>query len=91
MTSPLGPDSGLFAGTAWHYARYRPGYPQAFVDDLVTGLSLDGTRRLLDLGCGTGQLTIPLAPHVAEAVGMDPSLRCSPRPPNPRDPLGSPT
>lgn len=72
MTSPLGPDSGLFAGTAWHYARYRPGYPQAFVDDLVTGLSLDGTRRLLDLGCGTGQLTIPLAPHVAEAVGMDP-------------------
>src|SRR6185295_17311169 len=72
MTSPLGPDSGLFAGTAWHYARYRPGYPKAFVDDLVTGLSLDGRRRLLDLGCGTGQLTIPLAPHVAEAVGMDP-------------------
>ncbi|ULN32752.1 class I SAM-dependent methyltransferase [Mycolicibacterium smegmatis] len=64
--------NGLFAGTAWHYARYRPGYPQAFFDDLVEHLRLDGTGRLLDLGCGAGQLTLPLAAHVAEAVGLDP-------------------
>jgi ubiquinone/menaquinone biosynthesis C-methylase UbiE len=63
---------GLFAGTAWHYARYRPGYPAALLDDLVQCLGLDGTGRLLDLGCGTGQLTIPLAAYVTEAVGMDP-------------------
>jgi SAM-dependent methyltransferase len=62
----------VFAGTAWHYARYRPGYPQPFLNDLVERFHLDGTQRLLDLGCGTGQLTIPLAVHVAEAVGMDP-------------------
>lgn len=62
----------LFAGTAWHYARYRPGYPHVFIDDLVAQLGLDGTGRLLDLGCGTGQLTLPLARHVAEAVGLDP-------------------
>jgi SAM-dependent methyltransferase len=66
------PDGGLFAGTAWHYARYRPGYPPAFLDDLIRRLGPDGTGRLLDLGCGTGQLTLPLAAHVAEAVGMDP-------------------
>lgn len=65
-------DGGLFAGTAWHYARFRPGYPPAFLNDLVQRLGLDGTGRLLDLGCGTGQLTLPLAAHVAEAVGMDP-------------------
>ncbi|BBY30463.1 class I SAM-dependent methyltransferase [Mycolicibacterium sediminis] len=65
-------ERGLFAGTAWHYARYRPGYPDVFVDDLVARFHLDGTGRLLDLGCGTGQLTIPLARHVAEAVGLDP-------------------
>jgi 2-polyprenyl-3-methyl-5-hydroxy-6-metoxy-1,4-benzoquinol methylase len=59
-------------GTALHYARYRPGYPPAFLDDLIQRLGLDGTGRLLDLGCGTGQLTLPLAAHVAEAVGMDP-------------------
>jgi ubiquinone/menaquinone biosynthesis C-methylase UbiE len=63
---------GLFAGTAWHYAQYRPGYPKLFFDSIVAQFRLDGTGRLLDLGCGTGQLTLPLAEHVAEAVGMDP-------------------
>lgn len=75
MNSPDPPDSsdgGLFAGTAWHYARYRPGYPAAFLDDLVQRLGLHGPGRLLDLGCGTGQLALPLAAHVTEAVGMDP-------------------
>jgi ubiquinone/menaquinone biosynthesis C-methylase UbiE len=70
--SPRRSNSGLFEGTAWHYARYRPGYPQPFFDDLVERFGLDGTGRLLDLGCGTGQLAIPLAAHVAEAVGLDP-------------------
>jgi ubiquinone/menaquinone biosynthesis C-methylase UbiE len=65
-------DEGLFAGTAWYYARYRPAYPRQFLDSLIQRLGLDGTGRLLDLGCGTGQLTLPLAAHVAEAVGMDP-------------------
>jgi SAM-dependent methyltransferase len=73
VTDSLGRSrGGLFTGTAWHYARYRPGYPRMFFDDLVQRLHLDGTGRLLDLGCGTGQLTLPLAEHVAEAVGMDP-------------------
>lgn len=69
---PDGSDGGLFTGTAWHYARYRPGYPAVFLNDLVQRLGLDGTGRLLDLGCGTGQLTLPLAAHVTEAVGIDP-------------------
>lgn len=64
--------SELFAGTAWHYARYRPGYPSEFLDELVRRFHLDGTGRLLDLGCGTGQLTVPLASHVRDAVGVDP-------------------
>ncbi len=73
MTDPLGRSrDSLFSGKAWHYARYRPGYPQILFDDLVQQFHLDGTGRLLDLGCGTGQLTLPLAEHVAETVGMDP-------------------
>ncbi|MFI7642320.1 class I SAM-dependent methyltransferase [Nonomuraea sp. NPDC049400] len=66
------PNQHLFAGTAWYYARYRPGYPQAFFDDLIQRFNLNGTGRLLDLGCGSGQLTIPLARHVTEAIGVDP-------------------
>jgi SAM-dependent methyltransferase len=73
VTDSHGRSNGdLFAGTAWHYARYRPGYPQAFFGDLARQFRLDGTGRLLDLGCGTGQLTLPLAEHFAEAIGMDP-------------------
>ena len=26
---------------------------------------------LLDVGCGPGSLTLPLAPHVAQAIGVD--------------------
>jgi SAM-dependent methyltransferase len=62
----------LFEGTAWHYARFRPGYPEALIAEIVDRFHLDGTGRLLDLGCGTGQLTLRLAGHVDEAVGMDP-------------------
>lgn len=67
------PPPGLFAGTAWHYARYRPGYPQQLFDDILNRLRPDKSGRLLDLGCGTGQLAIPLAPHFAEVVGLDPA------------------
>lgn len=65
-------DGDLFAGTAWHYARYRPGYPEKMFADLIDWFHLDGTRRLLDLGCGTGQMVSGLAAHVSEAVGVDP-------------------
>jgi SAM-dependent methyltransferase len=66
------PAADLFTGTAWWYARYRPPLPPAFVDRLAERCRLDGGGRLLDLGCGTGRLTLPLARHVAEAVGRDP-------------------
>jgi SAM-dependent methyltransferase len=44
-------------------------YPQRLVD----ALPLTGRERLLDVGCGPGSLTHLLAPHVAEAVGVDAS------------------
>jgi SAM-dependent methyltransferase len=62
----------IFKSTAWYYARYRPRYSAAFFDHLVDVFRLDGQGCLLDLGCGTGQLTIPLARHVERAVGLDP-------------------
>ena len=61
----------LFRGTSWYYARFRPAYPRELLDAIVAGAGLDGTGRLLDLGCGPGQLSIPLAPHVAEVVALD--------------------
>ena len=62
----------LFKSTAWYYARYRPGYPRPFLNHIIEKFQCDGTGRLLDLGCGTGQLAIPLASSFDEVVGMDP-------------------
>ncbi|MBO3102801.1 class I SAM-dependent methyltransferase [Cellulomonas fengjieae] len=65
-------DPTLFAGTAAHYAVGRMAYPPALADALRDALSLDGTGRLLDVGCGPGSLTLLLAPLYAAAVGVDP-------------------
>jgi ubiquinone/menaquinone biosynthesis C-methylase UbiE len=66
------PTPDLFVSTAHYYARYRPGYPETFFRHIIARFGLDRTARVLDLGCGTGQLAIPLAPHVMEVIGMDP-------------------
>lgn len=64
-------DESLFAGAASYYARYRAPYPPELIADIVSHFGLDGTGRLLDLGCGPGTLTLPLAPHFAEVVAID--------------------
>jgi SAM-dependent methyltransferase len=64
-------DPTLYAGAASHYARGRVTYPPALADLLGAELGLDGSGRLLDVGCGPGSLTLLLAPLVAEAVGID--------------------
>ncbi len=62
----------LFVSTAPYYARYRAGYPEALFTDLAERFGLDGSKRVLDLGCGTGQIAIPLAPHVRQVIAVDP-------------------
>jgi ubiquinone/menaquinone biosynthesis C-methylase UbiE len=65
--------AGDFGGeVAGFYARYRRGYPPAFVEVLAGALGLGSGDVAADLGCGTGQLTIPLAGHARAVVGIDP-------------------
>ncbi len=64
-------DETLYAGSAPHYAAGRMPYPPRLADVLRDELGLDGTGRLLDVGCGPGSLTGLLAPLFAEAVGID--------------------
>ena len=64
-------DPTLFAGCAPYYVRGRVAYPSALADLLVDALNLDGRGRLLDVGCGPGSLTLLLASHFEEAVGVD--------------------
>ena len=65
--------SADFAGeTARLYARFRRDLPADQAAELAAQLGLTATDQLLDLGCGTGQLTAPLLPHCAGAVAVDP-------------------
>lgn len=62
----------LFKGTAQYYAQYRAGYPKEFFDHISDLFNLNAQSRVLDLGCGTGQIAIPLAKVVKEVVAVDP-------------------
>ncbi|GAA5030488.1 methyltransferase domain-containing protein [Actinopolymorpha pittospori] len=65
-------DPTIYLGAATHYRFGRPPYSPEFENFLARELSLDGTARLLDAGCGPGILTTRLAPLFAETVGLDP-------------------
>ena len=61
-----------FRGTAWYYARFRERYPIEFFDLIKHKFTLSKNDRILDLGCGTGQLAIPISEFVKEVVALDP-------------------
>jgi SAM-dependent methyltransferase len=65
-------DDTLFQATARYYRRGRLPYAPGLVELLTDVLALDGRGRLIDIGCGPGTLTIPLAASFATTVGVDP-------------------
>ncbi len=60
-----------FSGVAQGYQAFRPRYPPELFDWLA-GVA-PGRRRAVDLGCGTGQASGPLAERFQEVVAVDPS------------------
>jgi SAM-dependent methyltransferase len=64
-------DETLYAGSAAFYPAGRRPYPARVRGDLAARLGLDGSGRLLDVGCGPGSLTLLLAPLFERAVGID--------------------
>ena len=65
-------DPTIYQGSAPYYARGRPPYSRELVATLTDEVGLDGTGRLLDVGCGPGILTVELAPSFTDAIGLDP-------------------
>lgn len=64
-------DQTLYGGSASYYTTGRLPYPAAVAETIERQLTLDGTQRVLDVGCGPGSLTLLLAPMVAAAIGVD--------------------
>ncbi|MEJ2858396.1 MULTISPECIES: class I SAM-dependent methyltransferase [unclassified Saccharothrix] len=65
-------DLGFRGDVVEFYQRYRRGYPDAAVDVVVAEFGLGRDDVVVDVGCGTGQLTVPFARRVRAAVGVDP-------------------
>jgi len=61
----------LFDDIAERYAAYRPGYPAPVVDFITATASLGPAAVVLEIGCGTGQLTTQLARRGFELTAID--------------------
>ena len=68
-----GEASELFRSTAYFYARFRKPCPDELFTLMTERFGLDGTGALLDLGCGTGQVSIPLGGMFSSVVALDAS------------------
>ena len=69
MSEKRNPD--LYTGAAPYYSAGRVAYPRELADRIAGEAGLDGSGRLLDVGCGPGSLTLLLADRFAAAVGVD--------------------
>lgn len=64
-------DGTLFGGSARYYRAGRLPYPAELATAFQEELDLDGSGRLLDVGSGTGEIALLLAPLYDEVVGVD--------------------
>jgi 2-polyprenyl-3-methyl-5-hydroxy-6-metoxy-1,4-benzoquinol methylase len=63
-------DPSFYDGAAVHYRDGRPAYSPRLEALLAEELGLDGSGRLLDVGCGPGILTVRMA-QLFEGVFWD--------------------
>lgn len=61
-----------FQTAATWYLSGRPPYPGELIARVAGLCGLDPAGRLMDLGCGPGQLAIGFSPYAGEVVAVDP-------------------
>jgi SAM-dependent methyltransferase len=61
------------------YDRYRPAPPTPVVAALIAAAGIDVGTRVLEFGCGTGQLSVPLATAGATLTCVEPGARLAER------------
>ncbi len=62
-----------FTEIAEDYERFRPSYPDSFLDWLWEDARLSRGARVADVGCGTGVSTRQLATRGLDVVGVEPN------------------
>jgi len=63
---------GRFEEASRHYVLGRPAYPATFVRRIIEACRLDRSHRVLDLGCGPGNVAVAFAPFVGSVLAVDP-------------------
>src|SRR5271166_1891815 len=61
-----------FRSAAEYYLSGRPSYSSLLIRRVVELCALNDTHKILDLGCGPGQLAMAFAPFVREVTALDP-------------------
>ncbi|MGK9164667.1 methyltransferase domain-containing protein [Inquilinus limosus] len=61
-----------FRSAATHYLQGRPPYAAGLFPRIARVCGIGRDHRVMDLGCGPGQIAIALAPLASEVVGIDP-------------------
>ncbi len=62
----------VFNEVASLYDEARPGYPPAIVDAAIAGARLPPGGRILEIGCGTGKITLPFAARGYAILALEP-------------------
>lgn len=75
QSDPLPFEPHRFRSAAAHYRAGRAPYPPALIRRVAEAVGLGEASRVLDLGCGPGQLAIGFGYFAGEVVGMDPEPR----------------
>ncbi|MEJ7569384.1 MAG: class I SAM-dependent methyltransferase [Gaiellaceae bacterium] len=73
--SSVAEEPGLvFDRVAGEYDRVRPGYPAVLIDQACERAGLGANSRVVEVGCGTGKLTVALAGRGLHIEATDPGL-----------------
>jgi SAM-dependent methyltransferase len=63
--------AGSFGSAAEQYDRYRPDYPPALIEELISR----NPTHVLDVGCGTGKVAVELMGRGLRVLGVEPDVR----------------
>ncbi len=60
-----------FDQAAHSYDKVRPGYPQEIIEAIISKSALQTPSKILEVGVGTGQITLPFAKLGYDIVGLE--------------------
>ncbi len=64
-------DSEIFSGTYEYYMKYRPGIPKKVINKIIKAFKVTREDRILDIGCGTGQVALVMDGKCREMICID--------------------